>query len=48
MRIEWGVGILAIFLASKSTDIVKLYFSIRIIKKETWLNNLTEEDLETA
>lgn len=47
-RLEWGIGILAIFLASKSTDVVKLFFSIRIIKQGTWLNNLTEEDLETA
>ena len=48
MRVEWGVGILAIFLASKTTDIVKLYFSIRVIKKGTWLNNLAEEDIQTA
>lgn len=43
MRVEWGVGILWIFLASKTTDIVKLYFSIKVIRKETWLVNLTEE-----
>ena len=45
-RVELGVNILIIFLASKSTDIVKLVFSMHIIKKGTWLNNLTVDDLE--
>lgn len=45
-RNELGINILIIFLASKSTDIVKLIFSMRIIKKGTWLNNLTVDDME--
>ncbi|WP_162146819.1 MATE family efflux transporter [Acholeplasma granularum] len=39
-----GIDILTIFLASKSTDIVKLIVANHIMKKGTWLNNLTLED----
>ena len=44
-RSELGIGILIIFLASKSTDVVKLFLARRIIKKGTWLKNLTVDDV---
>lgn len=46
-RFELGINILIIFLASKSTDIVKLIYSRHIIQQGTWLNNLTVENLES-
>lgn len=45
-RVELGVNILIIFLASKSTDVVKLIFARHIIKKGTWLNNLTLDEVK--
>lgn len=46
-RMELGINILMIFFASKSTDIVKLIYSRHIIKKGTWLNNLTVDEVES-
>lgn len=46
MEPKWGLGILLIFLFSKSTDIVKVYFSRKVIKKDTWLKNITIETPE--
>ncbi len=40
---KWNLGILLIFLFSKSTDLVKVYFSRKVIKKDTWLRNITIE-----
>ena len=47
-RHELNIDILIIFLASRASDLYKLYLSIRYIKKGVWLKNLTIEDLETA
>ncbi|MGI6360018.1 MAG: MATE family efflux transporter [Acholeplasmatales bacterium] len=47
-RHELHIDILIIFLASKASDIFKLYLSISFIKKGVWLKNLTIDDLETA
>ncbi len=47
-RHELNINILAIFLASKASDIFKLVLSISFIKKGVWLKNLTIDELETA
>lgn len=46
MEPTWGLGILLIFLISKSADLVKVYFSRKVIKKDTWLRNITIETPE--
>lgn len=47
-RHELNIDILVIFLASKASDIFKLFLSISFVKKGVWLKNLTIEDTETA
>ncbi len=47
-RDELNINILIIFLASKASDIFKLFLSISFVKKGVWLKNLTINDLETA
>ncbi len=46
MEPKWGLGILLIFLFSKSTDLVKVFFARKVIKKDTWLRNITIETPE--
>lgn len=38
---KWQLGLVVIFLATRSVDIVKIVVSYHFFKKETWMQNLT-------